>query len=71
MRRPRPLILLLAWLPIVVPALGQKVTMANLPTLARLRQMREMTIEEARRGFPVRIHAVVTYYNWEEGDLCI
>jgi hypothetical protein len=33
--------------------------------------MREMTIEEARRGFPVRIRAVVTYYNWEEGDPCI
>jgi PAS domain S-box-containing protein len=30
-----------------------------------------MTIEEAERGYPVRIRAVVTYYNWDAGDLFI
>jgi hypothetical protein len=30
-----------------------------------------MTIEEAARGYPVRLRAVVTYYNRDEGDLFI
>jgi len=63
--------LLLAWLLSVVAAQGQKSTKANLPTLTRVEQIREMTIEEAGRGYPVRIRGVVTYYNWDGGDLFI
>jgi PAS domain S-box-containing protein len=62
---------LLAWLLSVVAAQGQKSTKANLPTLTHVEQIREMTIEEAGRGYPVRIRGVVTYYNWDAGDLFI
>jgi PAS domain S-box-containing protein len=62
---------LLAWLLSVVAAQGQESTKANLPTLTHVEQIREMTIEEAGRGYPVRIRGVVTYYNWDAGDLFI
>jgi PAS domain S-box-containing protein len=55
----------------VVAAQGQKPTIASLPTLTRVEQIRRMSIEEARRGYPVRLRAVVTYYNWDEDDLFI
>ena len=67
----RPLMVLLAWLLSVVAAQGQESTKANLPTLTHVEQIREMTIEEAGRGYPVRIRGVVTYYNWDAGDLFI
>ena len=67
----RPLVVLLAWLLSVVAAPGQKSTEANLPTLTHVEQIRRMTIEEARRRYPVRIRGVVTYYDWDQGDLFI
>jgi PAS domain S-box-containing protein len=62
---------LLAWLLSVVAAQSQKPTTANLPTLTHVEQIRGMTIEEAGRGYPVRIRGVVTYYNWDVADLFI
>ena len=34
----------------------------SLPTLTRVEQIRRLTREEAKRGYPVRLRAVVTYY---------
>jgi hypothetical protein len=62
---------LLAWLLSVVAAQGQKSTTTNLPTLTQLEQIRRMSIEEAGRGYPVRIRGVVTYYNRDATDLFI
>ena len=62
---------LLVWLRSVVAAPGQKSTIANLPTLTHIEQIREMSIEEAGRGYPVRIRGVVTYFNQNAGDLFI
>jgi PAS domain S-box-containing protein len=62
---------LLAWLLSVVAAQGQNSTIARLPTLTHVEQIRRMSVEEAGRGYPVRIRAVVTYYNWGADDLFI
>jgi PAS domain S-box-containing protein len=67
----RPRMVLLAWLLGVVVAQGQKSPIAHLPTLTQVEQIRRMNIEEAGRGYPVRLRAVVTYYNWDLGDLFI
>jgi PAS domain S-box-containing protein len=64
-------LLLLAWMLSVNYAYGQASTMASLPTLTRIGQIRELTTEEAGRGYPVRIRGVVTYYNRDPGDLFI
>jgi PAS domain S-box-containing protein len=66
-----PTMVLLAWLLSVVAAQGQKSTTALLPTLTHVEQIRRMSIEEAGRGYPVRLRAVVTYYNWGVDDLFI
>jgi len=63
--------LLLAWHLSVVAAQGQKSATTNLPTLTHAEQIREMSMEEAGRGYPVRIRGVVTYYNWDLSDLFI
>jgi PAS domain S-box-containing protein len=62
---------LLAWFLSVVAAQGQESTKANVPTLTHVEQIRRMTIEEAGRGYPVRLRAVITYYNWDTSDLFI
>jgi PAS domain S-box-containing protein len=62
---------LLVWLLSAVAAQGQKPIIAKLPTLTHVEQIRRMSIEEAGRGYPVRLRAVVTYYNWDAGDLFI
>jgi len=64
-------IFLLAWLLSAVAAQGQNPAMANLPTLTHVEQIRRMTIEEAGRGYPVHLRGVVTYYNFDAGDLFI
>ena len=43
----------------------------SLPTLTHIDQIRSLTLEEAGRGYPVRIRGVVTYSHVEEGDLFI
>jgi hypothetical protein len=35
----------------------------ELPTLTKIAQIRALSIEEAGRGYPVRLRAVVTYHN--------
>lgn len=44
---------------------------AELPAVTRVEQIRHMTANEAAKAYPVRIQAVVTYYNFEFGDLFI
>ena len=43
----------------------------NLPTLTHIEQVRGLTLEEAQRGYPVRLRAVVTYCHAADGDLFI
>jgi PAS domain S-box-containing protein len=42
-----------------------------LPTLTHIEQVRGLTLEQARQGYPVRIRAVVTYCHAADGDLFI
>jgi PAS domain S-box-containing protein len=42
-----------------------------LPTLTRIEQIRGLKLEEAKRGYRVRIRAVVTYCRAADGDLFI
>src|SRR5215471_20243950 len=35
----------------------------NLPVLTEIRQVRELSAEEARKQYPVRVRAVVTYFD--------
>ena len=65
------LLVLLAWPSRAVAASGIKPTASKLPTLTHIEQIRNLTIEEAEEGQPVRLRAVVTYYNWDAGDLFI
>src|SRR5271165_665803 len=34
----------------------------DLPTLTQIDQVRRLNLEQAKRGYPVRLRAVVTYY---------
>ena len=47
----------------------------QLPLLTRIEQIRKLSLEEANRGYPVRVRGVVTYYDLErnpsESDLFI
>ena len=51
----RRLVVLLAWLLGVVAAPGRASMIARLPTLTHADQIRELSIEDAERGYPVRI----------------
>ena len=42
---------------------------AKLPVLTGFRQIHQLTPEQANRGYPVRVRAVVTYYDRVAGDL--
>ena len=44
---------------------------ASLPTLTRVAQIRNLTRAEAQRGYPVRVRAVITYYDWRAADLFV
>ena len=35
---------------------------SHLPTITRIAQIRQLSVEEANRGYPVKIRAVVTFY---------
>jgi PAS domain S-box-containing protein len=43
----------------------------GLPTIHRIGQLRRITLEEAKRGYPVRLGGVVTYSDFAHGDLFI
>lgn len=48
----------------LVAACGQPAqAAANLPLLTRISQIRQLTPDQAARGYPVRISGVVTYYS--------
>jgi len=60
---------LLAWISYPTGASGQQPTAATpLPVLTHLAQIRQLTPEQAARGYPVRIRAVVTYYSTDGPD---
>jgi response regulator RpfG family c-di-GMP phosphodiesterase len=44
---------------------------SGLPLLTRVEQIRNLTLDEANLGYPVRVRAVVTYFNPAESDLFI
>src|SRR5579862_4588200 len=41
---------------------------SGLPTLTTAEQVRELTADQAKRGYPVRLRAVVTYVDFAVGD---
>ena len=41
---------------------------SHLPTLTTAEKVRELTPDEAKRGYPVRLRAVITYIDFNEGD---
>lgn len=55
--------LFLVTLPIAAPLRAQQLTATgHLPTLTRIADIRRLTDNEANRGYPVRLQAVVTYF---------
>jgi PAS domain S-box-containing protein len=46
-------------------------TAGSMSTLTHIQQIRGLTLEQAKRGYPVRIRAVVTYCHFADGDLFI
>jgi PAS domain S-box-containing protein len=44
---------------------------STLPLLTRVEQIRNLTPDEANLGYPIRVRAVVTYFNPAENDLFI
>ena len=43
----------------------------GLPTLTTAEQVRELTADQAKRGYPVRLRAVVTYIDFAVGDFFV
>ncbi len=43
----------------------------GLPTIRRIEQLRKISLEEAKREYPVRLRGVVTYSDFARGDLFI
>jgi hypothetical protein len=46
----------------------QQAQSPRLPTLTTAKQVRELTTDEANRGYPVRLRAVVTYVDFDSPD---
>jgi len=44
---------------------------ASLPVLTRIEQVKRLTPKQASLGYPVRMRAVVTYYDYRHGDLFV
>ncbi|MBZ5592452.1 MAG: response regulator [Acidobacteriia bacterium] len=44
---------------------------ASLPVLTRIQQLKRLTPEQARLGYPARMRAVVTYSDYRHGDLFV
>ena len=55
--------------PVRSPA--QQPRAGRLPVLTRAEQVRSLAPEQAKLGYPVRLHAVVTYYNGQTPDLFV
>ncbi len=41
----------------------------KLPTLHLVKQLRQLTAEESRRGYPLDFRGVITYYDYPHGDI--
>src|SRR5436305_14873479 len=68
----------LAWLLPLVPcpmlARGQErlaPARESLPLLTRAEQVRQLSADQAERGYPVRLRGVVTYFDAESPDLFV
>ena len=46
-------------------------TSGTLPVLKEARQVRELSSEKATLGYPIQLHAVVTYADFSHGDLFV
>ncbi len=47
---------------------GQGTGLSDLPTLTTAEQIRELTADQANRGYPIRLRAVITYIDFAVGD---
>jgi signal transduction histidine kinase/CheY-like chemotaxis protein len=52
-------------------AWSEDATLADLPTLTTAEQIRELTPEQANRGYPVHLRAVLTYIDYNVGDFFV
>ena len=64
------------WLFVFLTSIGWPITSVNaakptLPAITKAIDIRNMSISEAKRGYPVRLKGVVTYYDPEEPDLFV
>jgi signal transduction histidine kinase/CheY-like chemotaxis protein len=50
---------------------SEDATPAGLPTLTTAEQIRELTPEQANRGYPVHLRAVLTYIDYDVGDFFV
>jgi PAS domain S-box-containing protein len=65
--------LILCFLQCALPAFARQAPpeKSGLPLMVRVSDIRNLTLGEANRGYPVHVRAVVTYYYPPEGDLFI
>ena len=59
---------------VLVPAAlawSEDATPAGLPTLTTAEQIRELTPDQANRGYPVHLRAVLTYIDYDVGDFFV
>jgi PAS domain S-box-containing protein len=70
MRRLQLVATLLVLLPCTTDARNQQPANGNvnLPILTRVEQIRQLTLDQAKRGYPVHIRGVVTYYSSRRPD---
>ena len=62
--------LLLVALPMAAPLRAQQLAVTgHLPALTRIADIRRLTADEANRGYPVRLRAVITYFAPPNPDL--
>ena len=66
-----PGVLLILMLAPAMHAWSQSQGSSHLPTLTTAEKIRELTPDEANRGYPVRLRAVVTYIDLEGGDFFV
>src|SRR5207244_5175374 len=50
---------------------AQQPTLPALPLLTRAEQVRQLSADQAERGYPVRLRGVVTYFDAQSPDLFI
>ncbi len=59
-------VLLAFAVPWIAAQLASAMKAGPLPTLTRVEQLRKLSFEEANRGYPIHLRAVVTYYDSRE-----